>query len=244
MESFWGEKVMKKILLILLIISLPLSLYSQSYRDYLRKGNKLYKDNKYNDAEINYLKSLQKNKGSDKAVFNIGDALYKQGKYDKAAEKFNDLTTRKMDKKTLASTYHNLGNALLQDKKYAESIEAYEKSLRNNPNDYDTKYNLDYARRMLIQQQQQKQQNQQNKQNKNQQQQQQQKQNKDNKNKQQQQQQQQQQKQGDKNQQQQPKISKEDAQRMLQAMTNEEKNTQKKLKKQAQGIKVKSTKPW
>jgi Ca-activated chloride channel family protein len=245
MESVRGEKGMKKILLLLIIIALPLSLYSQSYKDYLRNGNKLYKDKKYNDAEINYLKSLQQNKNSDKAVFNIGDALYKQGQYDKAAEKFNDLTMRKIDKNILASTYHNLGNTLLQDKKYAECIDAYKQSLRNNPGDYDTKYNLDYARRMLIQQQQQQNQQQQNKQNQNQQNKQQQKQdqnkdNKDNKDKQ----NQQQQQQGDKNKQQQQKISKEDAQRMLQAMTNEEKNTQKKLKKQERGIRVKSTKPW
>jgi len=227
---------MKKLIIVFLL--LPLICTAQSYKDYLRKGNKLYEQKKYNDAEINYLKSLDKKKNSDKSVFNIGDALYKQEQYDKAAEKFNDLTNRNLDKETRAMAYHNLGNSLLKDKKYAESIEAYKNSLRNTPEDLETKYNLEYARRMLIQQQQQQQQNQQN-QNQNQDKKQQQKQqqnqdNKDNKDKNKQdQQQQQQQEQNDKNQQnqqkqQQPKISKQDAQRMLQALANEEKNLQKK----------------
>jgi tetratricopeptide (TPR) repeat protein len=240
---------MKK--LIIIIILLPVICLAQSYKDYLRKGNKLYEQKKYNDAEINYLKSLDKNKNSDKSVFNIGDALYKQEQYSKAAEKFNDLTNRKIDKDTRAMAYHNLGNSLLKDKKYEESIEAYKNSLRNSPEDMETKYNLEYARRMLMQQQQQQKQNQQQQnQNQNQQQQkQQQQQNQDNKenkdkNKQDQQQQQEQNNKQQQQKQQQPKISKQDAQRMLQALANEEKNLQKKLNKQAGSGRVKTTKPW
>jgi len=101
------------------------------------------------------------------------------------------------------------------------------KKIINNPNDLDTKYNLEYARRMMAVQQQQQQQKQ-NKQNqdKNQdQKQQQQQQNKDDKNK-------------DKKdqKQQQPKdqkISKQDADRILNALKDEEKKVQKDLKKKA-----------
>lgn len=101
---------MKKLIVIILLM--PLICTAQSYKEYLRKGNKLYEQKKYSDAEINYLKSLDKKKNSDKSVFNIGDALYKQEKYDKAAEKFNDLTNSKIDKDTRAMAYHNLGNSL------------------------------------------------------------------------------------------------------------------------------------
>ncbi|MGA2298294.1 MAG: tetratricopeptide repeat protein [FCB group bacterium] len=234
---------MRKIFLILFII-FPAFLMAQSNdqteKDYIRKGNELYSKKKYNDAEVNYLKSLEKNKDSYIGNFNLGDALYKQGKYDKAAEKFSDLGVQKLDKSTLSKTYHNLGNSLLKDGKYPESIDAYKRALRDNPKDLDTKYNLEYARRMLIQQQQQQQKQQNQKQNQQQnQKQQQQQQNKDQDKKDNKQQQQQQQ------QQQQSKISKDDAKRMLSQIDNEEKNTQKKQKKKlVHGAKTRPDKPW
>ncbi|MFA6570271.1 MAG: tetratricopeptide repeat protein [Bacteroidota bacterium] len=241
-----------------LIILFPFLLNAQkdekAEKEFIKKGNDLYKSKKFNDAEINYRKSLEKNKNSFIGNYNLGDALYKQGQYEKATEKFNELTNQNTSKENISKSYHNLGNSLLQEKKYAESIDAYKKSLRQNPKDYDTKYNLEYARKMLVQEQQQNQKdqkNQKNQQNQKQQQQQQNKdQNKDNKDKKdnqnQQQQQQNQDKKGqNKQQQQQPKISKEDAKRMLQQIDNEEKNTQKKQKhKVVRGSKGRPEKPW
>ena len=219
---------MKKILILIILILLPLASRAENERDYVRKGNSQFKSKKYNDAEINYRKSLQKNNKSLKGAFNLGDALYKQQQYDKAAEQFAELSTRDMDQKTASQVYHNLGNSYLQNKKYNESIEAYKQALRSNPKDVETKYNLEYAKRM-IQVEQQKQQQKQNKQD--------QKQDKQDKKDQKQQQQQQNQDQNkqDQKQQQQPqqKISKQDAERMLQALANEEKNVKNKLKKKA-----------
>ena len=50
--------------------------------------------------------------------------------------------------------YHNMGNSLLSQKKYAEAIEAFKNSLRRNPGDMETKSNLAYAQKMLQEQQQ------------------------------------------------------------------------------------------
>ena len=73
--------------------------------------------------------------------------------FRKAAENTTDPEIR-------AEAYHNMGNALLEQKKYEESINAYKQALRNNPEDADTKYNLAYAQKMIQQQQQQIQQQQ------------------------------------------------------------------------------------
>jgi len=201
---------------------------AQSERKLVREGNQLYQDKKYGDAEVNYKKSLDVNKDSKTAQFNLGDAYYKQGKFDEASRQFEILSSdSKLDKEQKAKAYHNLGNSYLQSKKFEQSVGAYKNALKLNPNDNDTRYNLAYAQSMIQQQQQQQQKDQ----------------NQDKKDKNEEKKDQQQQQQKDKEQQQKEeqkdeqkqakrdKISKEDAEKILQALNNDEKNTQKKLTK-------------
>jgi len=207
--------------------------FAQSERKLVREGNKLYKEKKYSDAEVNYKKSLNVNKNSPTGQFNLGDAYYKQGKFEEAAQQFQPLINYKnISKEEKAKAYHNLGNSYLQAKKYDESINAFKNALKLNSKDNDTRYNLAYAQAML-QQQKQQQQNQNDKDKKDQ--------NKDQQKQQQDKQQQKpdQQKQEQKQAEQKQKISKEDAEKILQALNNDEKNTQKKLvKKESSRVSV------
>ena len=138
----------------------------------------------------------------------------------------------------------------MEQRKYGESINAYENALRLNPGDEDTKYNLAYAQRMLRQQQNNKQNNQnknqnQKKQDQQQQQQQQQQQKEQQQKEQQQQQEQKQQQEQQQKQAQKGQMSKEDAERMLEALKNDELKTLEKVnKKQTQGAPVKIEKDW
>ena len=52
-----------------------------------------------------------------------------------------------------AAALYNLGNALLQQDKFEDAITAYEKSLRTQPNQPDTKKNLQIAKNKLREQQ-------------------------------------------------------------------------------------------
>jgi len=225
---------MKYFINILLCTFLTIHCFAQSESKLIRNGNTFYDKNDYHQAEITYRKALTKNKESFRGNYNLGNALYKQKNYEEAGKLYQNLTSKKADKDALARNYHNLGNTLLEGKKYEESINAYKNALRMNPKDRDTKYNLEYARKMLFNKQNQKN----NKQNKNQNNKQNNKQNKDQK---------QQQNKNQQNQQQnnQRQISKEDAERMLQALNNDEKNTLDKLKKQrGKRSKVAVEKDW
>jgi tetratricopeptide (TPR) repeat protein len=211
---------------------------AQSKRGLINDGVDLYKNNKFSDAEVNFKKGLEKDNQMFEGHFNLGDAYYKQGRYDEAIQSFKNSLTFSDDKYDQAKVYHNIGNSLLKSQKYPESIGAYKEALKLNPEDLETKYNLSYALNMMKQNQnQQKQDQNQDKQDpkNDQQQNQNQDQNKNDQNKDKQNQQQQQQQ---KNQ-----ISKEDAQRILEALKNNEQDLQKKLR-QVKGKAVVREKDW
>lgn len=249
---------------IILTVAFGSAAFAQEPNDLITKGNKLYEEGKFGEAEMIYREGQEA--GADPFIsgFNLGDALFKQERYEEAANLFQTLPNLTDDKEQKAAAYHNLGNSFLKAEKFQESVDAYKQSLRNNPRDLETKYNLSYAKRMLQEQQEQQQQQDQNQdkkdnqekkddQQKHDQQQQDQKQDekKDDEQKQDQQQQNQDQNKEEQQeqQQQQPqenKISKEDAERMLDALNQDEKEIRDRLEKQKvkKGVKGKIEKDW
>ena len=225
------------ILFIVGIMSLPESVSAQADKKFIRQGNREFEKNKYSESEISYRKAIDKNKQSADAVFNAGDALYKQEKFEDAGKQFVENINMNENRKKKSAGLYNLGNSLLKANKLKESIDAYKGSLRLDPKNPEAKYNLAYAQDLLRQQQQQQKQNQQQQQdnkdqNKDQNKEKEQDQNKD----QNQQQQQQQENQA---------ISKEDAERILNALENDEKNVQEKVKlAKAEGERLRSAKNW
>ena len=127
----------------------------QDKKKLVQNGNKMYSDSSYNEAEINYRKALEKDQEYFKAKFNMGDAIYKQGRYNESTAIFKALANEEISDKERAYIYHNLGNSLLKEQKIKEAIASYKNALRTNPNDEDTRYNLVYAQQMLKQQEQQ-----------------------------------------------------------------------------------------
>jgi Ca-activated chloride channel family protein len=235
---------------------LPLVLSAQSEKKLIIEGNKAYSNKNYTDAEKNYSRALNKNKNSYKGSFNLGDAYYKQGKFEEAAQQFQSLTHTATSKDTLSKAYHNLGNALMRSKKYQEGLDAYKNSLKNNPNDEETRYNCAYAQEMLRQQKQQQQKdkdkkdNKDNKDKKDKDKKDQDKKDKDKKDKDKKDNKDKQDKDKDKQdkekKQDQNQISKEYSKRLLDALQNDEKNIQDKVKKGkvVKGIKTEIEKDW
>ena len=229
--------MIKKTIYIIFILSVIT--LAQSKRSLNNDGVDLYSGKKYSDAEVKFKKGLEKDPELFQGHFNLGDAYYKQGRYDEALQAYKNSLQFTDDKTNQAKVYHNIGNALMKQQKYQESLGAYANSLKKNPEDLDTKYNLSYALNMLKQNQQQKNKNDKNQdKNKDQQQNKDQQNNQDKKD-------QNKDKQQNQQQQQQPKnqISKEDAQRILEALKNNESDLQKKLRK-VKGKPVVTEKDW
>lgn len=121
----------------------------QNVRPELKKGNALYKQQKYKEAQESYVNALQKDPTSYTGMFNMGDALYKAKQFENARAAMTASAGATTDKKAQAQSYHNIGNTFLEEKKWEEAIAAYKQSLRLDPTDADTKYNLAYANAML-----------------------------------------------------------------------------------------------
>jgi Ca-activated chloride channel homolog len=118
-------------------------------RSMVRQGNRHYNEGNYAEAELDYRRALEADPENARALFNLGNALYRQGRYDEAASLFDALTRLAPSDINLASAYHNLGNSHLGAQRYGEGIEAYKNALRISPSDDDTRYNLEYAMKHL-----------------------------------------------------------------------------------------------
>jgi len=121
----------------------------QAQNGQLRKGDKLYDQQKYDEAQIAYRDAV----AGPIASYNAGNAAYQQGKYVEAATLYQNAERTAGDAPFKAKALYNLGNAYLKDGKYTEAIEAYKGSLRSLPNQPDAKKNLQIAIKKLREQQ-------------------------------------------------------------------------------------------
>ena len=144
----------KYIGLFLLLVA-AMSLHAQkAERDLIRKGNRMYNDSVYEQAEVNYRKAMEVNPKSTVAMYNLANTLMQQNKLEEAMEQYVGATRVEKEKANLAEIYHNMGVIFQSQKDYAKAIEAYKQSLRNNPKDDETRYNLALAQKLLKDQQQ------------------------------------------------------------------------------------------
>jgi len=210
----------------------------------VRTGNDAFKKGNYADAEAEYKKALDKKNNMPEAGFNLGDAVYKQKRFEEAEKQFQLIAQNNTNPTLKAKAYHNLGNTFLEQQKWKEAVDAYKNALKNNATDAETKYNLAYANAKLKAEQnggggndnknQQEKNEPQNK-------------NKNNEGDQKDQQQSEPKDQnGDqKKEGQQPRLSKEEAEKLLQVIENEEQKTNQKMQqKTVKGQVIKVEKDW
>lgn len=224
------------ILVILLLIALPWGKASaQEERKFVRKGIELLEKESFAEAEAAFRKALELEPKSFEAGYNLATALFRQEKYEEAIRQLQTTEPRTdNDKQRLASLYHNMGNSFLYGGNIDGGIEAYKQSLRNNPLDDETRYNLIAAMKMKQQQEEQQQDQQQEEQQEQQQQQEEQEQEE----------QQEQQQQEQQEQQEYEGISRENAERLLEALEQNEKDMMDKMKKHQQAQPVRTDKNW
>lgn len=238
-------KKLSKILLVLIIIMLPLVSSAKetnedetvrNEREFIRKGNKLYNEKRYADAEVEYKKAIGVNPNSQIGNYNLALSLIKQSggtnvegennPLKEATELLASVAQSSKNPELRSKAFYNLGNLAYNQQQYDQSIEMYKNALRQNPDDDQARENLRLAQ---LKKQNQDQNKDKNKDDKKDNQEDKKDQNKENQDK-------QDKKEDNKQQQpQQPKpqeMSKENMEQILQTMQNQEKATQEKVNAQ------------
>lgn len=218
---------MRRVILYILLL-IAVSAQAQTDRQSIRQGNSFYHKKQWAQAEVEYRKALAKNAENPQALYNLGCALMMQQKDSAAIQQYQKAIQVETNKLRRSKASHNIGVICQNHKMYGDAIKAYQQSLRDNPSDDETRYNLALCKHL----------------NKN---------NQQNQNKEQKQDKKQEEKEQNKNQdknkeQQQPpkeQISKENAEQLLNAAIQNEKATQQRMKKAMQKPQKRNTeKNW
>lgn len=156
----------KRLQITILLLVLQTTIYAQASRHQLREGNRQYNKQHYEQSELAYRRALEHDSTDARGHYNLGNALYRQKKYDDAMRHYElSATSSAISGKRRAHALHNRGNSMLKsgmEKNNQEqlqgAIESYQEALKLDPKNEDTRYNLSLARRLLQQAQQQQQQ--------------------------------------------------------------------------------------
>ena len=112
--------------------------------DYVFEGNSLVDDN-FVAAEKKYRLAVSTKQTNATGSFNLGNAYYNSELYDEALFRLLETVNNSRSKTEKHKAYHNIGNALMQQKKCKEAVTAFKNALRNNPSDDESRYNLALA---------------------------------------------------------------------------------------------------
>ena len=153
---------MRRLLYSILLLIFVLPAMAQSARDFIRMGNVAYRQKQYDKAETFYLKSIEK-APSFEAYYNLGNAYVMQQKDSTAFENYKKADSiGTNDPMRKARNFHNMGNiwyaqglaATRQEggnavSAFQNAVNFYKSSLRCNPDDNETRYNLAMAQYQL-----------------------------------------------------------------------------------------------
>ena len=116
-------------------------------RSLVRKGNRQYNKGEYEASIGRYEEALKAAPGQFEATYNLGNALYKAERFDRAEQTMVQAAADSLRSDAeRAEAFYNLGNAQFKQQKYKEALESYKQSLRLNPADMEAKYNYAYTK--------------------------------------------------------------------------------------------------
>ena len=118
-----------------------LAAFSQTDRDFIRRGNRLMRDSIYDKAQVEYQKAIEKDNTNPISHYNLGNALLYQNKAEDAMKEYETAARLEKDKGRLAQIYHNMGVILQSAKQFDKAVACYRNSLRNDPTNDETRYN-------------------------------------------------------------------------------------------------------
>ncbi|GEM_PF-2376540 len=148
--------------LLILYLAVIISI-AWSWKDLLNtrseRAMKLYEEGNYEDALSVYSEEAVENPDSPKVLYNLGNMLYRNDRFEDALPPYSHAQDETDIKQ---AAVFNTGNALYRagsssgdGEKLKQSLEAYKEAIRLDPGDLDAKYNYEFVKKLLSEQQQQ-----------------------------------------------------------------------------------------
>ncbi len=129
----------------IIFILLSSSMWSFAQSAHMRNGDRLYREKKYAESLPEFLKAVAENEKDPVARYNLGNAYFRNGKYEEAEKSF-DVPVAPGNSATLRQrAFYNKGVSFSRQNKLDESIAAYKNALLLNPADNDARVNLQKA---------------------------------------------------------------------------------------------------
>lgn len=144
---------MRKLAIICLLVLSCTAAWGQK-RD-LRRGNREFRKEQYDKADVSYRKGLLKDSTNVGARYNLANNLYRQGNFDEAAKQLDRTPADSIAKHAFAADYYfNQGSVAIAKQDWNKAVESYIRCLMLTPDDMAAKENYTYARKKLEEQQQ------------------------------------------------------------------------------------------
>ena len=130
---------------------------NQLYR-YTHMGNQRFHRNKVEDASKYYMNVLKKDASNTRALFNLANVYLSKGDVKAADSLYNKVTQTETNAQVRSMAWHNRGvisqtaagkSRDHQQQLLRTAIEQYKQSLRLNPHDERTRYNLALCQKQL-----------------------------------------------------------------------------------------------
>ena len=131
----------------IVVISFSGLLFGQeSYRNLVHEGNQKFDGKDYDGASSKYMEAIKSNDKDFTAHYNMGNALYKNKKYEEAKTEFEKAEKLSQTLPDKTAALHNLGNAYMQMNQPEKAADFYKKALKQDPYSEVTRKNYEIAK--------------------------------------------------------------------------------------------------
>ena len=117
------------------------------YNALIFEGNRSFDSKNYEKAATKYMEAAKLKANDFGSHYNMGNALYKQKKYDEAKAEYQKALSYAKNPDDINAANYNLGNAYMQSNDASKAAEFYKKALKKDP--YNEKVRKNYEIAML-----------------------------------------------------------------------------------------------